>query len=262
MKIAYCSDLHLDFEYPDFSVFKSDADYLFILGDTIESKWLEFAMNPNSGNHGQAQKLVELFQQLNQDYKKVLIVAGNHEHYFGNLVETPELFNDFIKIFKLHNVEYLEDSVTQLEGRTVYGATMWTDMGHPQSHWFLKQGMNDFRLIRSKGYRKLSPAEAARIHAHCIKRILEVRPDIVLMHHAPSAMSVHPKYVGDALNSAYYSEVFDKLLREGTIDWPLHIFHGHVHNEFEYSLGTAQVHCNPRGYSKENPNWELKCLTL
>lgn len=261
MKCAYTSDLHLDFDYPDFSIFKSDADYLFILGDTIESKWLEFAMNPNSGNHGQAQKLVALFEQLNNDYKKVLIIAGNHEHYHGNITETREIFESFIKLFKLNNVQFLEDDVIELEGKTIYGATMWTDMGGPYNYWYMKNGMNDFRLIRAEGYQRFRPEAAAIIHARCLNRILKIKPDVILMHHAPSAMSVHPMYKGDILNHAYYSDAFDNLL-QNKIDWPLHIFHGHTHTPFEYTIGTAQVHCNPRGYGKENKNWGIKCLEL
>lgn len=261
MKCAYTSDLHLDFDYPDFSIFKSDADYLFILGDTIESKWLEFAMNPNSGNHGQAQKLVQLFEQLNNDYKKVLIIAGNHEHYHANITETREIFESFIKLFKLNNIQFLEDDVIELEGKTIYGATMWTDMGGPHNYWYMKNGMNDFRLIRAAGYKRFMPEDAAIIHAKCLNHILEIKPDVILMHHAPSVMSVHPMYQGDILNHAYYSDAFDKLL-QNKINWPLHIFHGHTHTPFEYSIGNTQVHCNPRGYGKENKGWGLKCLEL
>ena len=64
LRIGHASDLHLDFNYPAPSQMLVDADYLFIAGDTIEAKWFEFAMNPNSGNHGEAQQLVHFFRKI------------------------------------------------------------------------------------------------------------------------------------------------------------------------------------------------------
>lgn len=248
ISLGICSDLHLDFNYPDTKQMLVDADYLFIAGDTIEAKWFEFAMNPNSGNHGEAQQLVHFFRKLSDHYKEVHVIAGNHEHYHGNLQQTHEIMEDFFKLFKMDNVLVHENVLFTLEGKTVYAGTGWTDMGGPNNYWFVKQGMNDFRLIRTAGYRKFAPEDAALIHAEFLNHLQYCQPDIILMHHAPSLMSIQPRFKDDPITGAYWSKAMERML--GNWTEPLTIVHGHTHYPVDYNLYDANIRVvsNPRGY--------------
>lgn len=264
--VAYCSDLHLDFDYPDFSCFDSAADVLFILGDVMESKWFDFACNPNSSKFGEAQKLVDLFQKLSNDYETVLMVLGNHEHYHGTFQDTANIIKDFFKLHKVdHNVKLLVDETYVLEnGMVVYGDTFWTDMGSPHDHWFIKQRMNDFHLIKFKektGYRKFNPIDAAACHLNTYNKFLSVKADIILSHHAPTEKSVPLQYKGDELNAAYHSSIIARQLHEMEKP-PKYWFHGHMHSPVDHLVNKTHVLANPRGYGKENPNWRVKCLKL
>ena len=250
MKIAHLSDLHLDFSYPEIEQCLVEADYLFVAGDTIEAKWFDFAMNPNSGNHGEAQQLVQFFQALAAHYKEVHVIAGNHEHYHGNLQHTHEDMEDFFKMFKMDNVLVHENVLFELEGKTVYAGTGWTDMGGPDNYWFVKQGMNDFRLIRTAGYRRFAPEDAALIHAEFLNNLQYCKPDIILMHHAPSLQSIQPHFWDDPVTGAYWSQAMEKMLKSW--DKPLTIVHGHTHYPVDYMLGEhIRVVSNPRGYGHD-----------
>jgi hypothetical protein len=41
--------------------------------------------------------------------------------------------------------------------------------------------------------------------------------------------------------------------------------HGHMHDDFDYTIGTCRVVCNPRGYvgheARAN-NWQLKTIEI
>lgn len=88
-----------------------------------------------------------------------------------------------------------------------------------------------------------------------------------MTHHGPHRNSVHPRYEDDPLNAAFVSDLTN--LMSGVDLW----VHGHVHDSFDYMVGTCRVVANPRGYARqaglnaqtardltyENPNfnWEL-----
>lgn len=253
MKIAYCSDLHLDFSFPEKEQMLVPADMLVLAGDTIEAKWFDFATNPNSGKHGQAQDLVYFLETLANHYPQVVMLMGNHEHYFGNIEQTQELIHDSLRILGLDNHISLKERDTFLVGDKVfYAATGWTDMGCPSDHWFINHGMNDFRLIRKAGYSKFRAADAALIHAKVLADIKACQPDVILLHHAPSYQSIHQQFAGDTLNAAYASKAMENLLL-GLDKQPELVIHGHTHNPVDYLLGDKiRVVSNPKGYDSSN----------
>jgi len=69
---------------------------------------------------------------------------------------------------------------------------------------------------------------------------------IVISHHAPHPLSVHPRYLAAhtlATNAAFASDL-TPLLQRADI-W----CHGHVHNSFDYLVGRCRVVTNPLGYA-------------
>ena len=69
---------------------------------------------------------------------------------------------------------------------------------------------------------------------------------VVVGHHTPSTLSLHPKYAGNfTMNGGYHSDLSEFILDRPRIKlWT----HGHTHDEFDYMLGETRVVCNPRGY--------------
>ena len=68
---------------------------------------------------------------------------------------------------------------------------------------------------------------------------------VVISHHGPHPLSVHPRYVGEALNAAFVSNLTE-LLPKGDL-W----IHGHVHDSFDYRVGRCRVVANPLGYARD-----------
>ena len=118
----------------------------------------------------------------------------------------------------------------------------------------VKDMMNDYRVIRHDGlgYIKLRPAHTVSRHRDTLeyfKLVIDERKDskiVVVSHMAPSAQSVHLKYKNAQLvNGAYYSDLSEFILDRPQIQlW----IHGHTHHNFDYTIGTTRVVCNPRGY--------------
>lgn len=256
MRVAHCSDLHLDFLQSKEEVLTlannlcTDAAVLCIAGDTLESKELEFAMNPNSGKHGQAQRYVQFFEILAAHYQAVLVIMGNHEHYNGNITDTYDIFYDFFRVFNLRNCYILENEFITVNDVRFYCGTGWTDMGSVHSDWYTKQVMNDFRLIRKAGYGKFTPNDARILHAEFLRLPWQVETaDVILMHHAPSIQSIQDRYKDDPLSIAYYSKTFEEKLKAAKLPLPLTIIHGHTHYPVNYKLtDKITVVSNPRGY--------------
>jgi Icc-related predicted phosphoesterase len=78
---------------------------------------------------------------------------------------------------------------------------------------------------------------------------------IVVVHHAPSSLSIAERFKADTLmNGAFYSALDDFIEARPQIKlW----FHGHMHNNSNYWIGSTRVVCNPRGYieHEEIANW-------
>ena len=65
---------------------------------------------------------------------------------------------------------------------------------------------------------------------------------MVITHHGPHPLSVHPRYAGDPVNAAFVSDL-SELLPKADL-W----LHGHVHDSFDYKVGNCRVVANPLGY--------------
>ena len=86
---------------------------------------------------------------------------------------------------------------------------------------------------------------------------------VVVGHHAPCKASTHPKYIDDTMmNGAYSSDLSDFILDRPCIKlW----VHGHMHDTFDYMVGSTRVVCNPRGYyghEEQADRFELKFMEL
>lgn len=263
MHVDLVSDLHL--EFADLTL--PGGDVLILSGDVFEAKNLsEKDYNPDQVTlpFESAAKRPDryyrfLLEECSQKYRHVIWVMGNHEHYSFTFNKTY----DHIKSQLPANVYLLEKESLELDGVLFLGATLWTDMngGDDLTMFHLKSCMNDFRIIRYQNeqndYYRFQPEIAYRHHKDTLaffRIALENNrakstplPVVVVTHHAPSKLSIKPRYADDHLmNGGYSSDLSEFMLDHPEI---LSWHHGHTHSRFKYQIGNTWVLCNPRGYS-------------
>jgi Icc-related predicted phosphoesterase len=265
MRFAYASDLHLEFE--DVTLKNTmNADVLLLAGDICVAEDLKrHKVDPvnidKRTSHRQiaAARYREFFKRVSDEFPHVLMVMGNHEHYFGDIDRSAGVLRDALIGFC--NIELLDNSTRQFGDITVIGTSLWTDVnkGDPLTELTLRDRMSDYRYIRvaGKGYRKLRPADTAQLH-HLSKQYIEIvlrgvreqgGKAVVMSHHAPSWLSVADRYKHDDLSGGYASDLSNLILYNEEIKvW----LHGHTHDQFDYELGQCRVVCGPKGYPGQN----------
>jgi predicted phosphohydrolase len=245
MKIRYVSDLHLEicpFVLPYDEEDNDDSSILVLAGDIAVSA--KFTDN-----------MRRFFMNVSGRFKEVVYVPGNHEYYHGDITDAIQKLKDELSF--LPNVKILDSEVHWIDDVAFVGATLWTDVNKRSEHAMqsIKNGLNDYHVVKANGYRELDPQDTAIIHDKHKKFIFDAvaqakadnaRKVIVISHHAPSHLSIHPKWAGSPLNPAFSSDLIVEIQNSSPDFW----FHGHMHDNFKYNIGWTEVLCNPRGYSK------------
>lgn len=275
MKIALCSDVHLEFGPLELQNTEG-ADVLLLAGDILVANDLyDFATvgglsEQDSSVVRKYRNYFNFFRTASKEFKRVLWIAGNHEHYHGNVIHTNAFINKFLMTEAFGNVEYLDGQTVQLDDFTLYGGTLWTDMNHgdPNVMNALAFGMNDYQVVRN-GVVPLRPADTIEYHKQHLVNIAKVAKEnskvIIMGHHAPSPQSIHPRYQDPRyapMNYGYNSDLSELILDNPSIKlW----VHGHVHDDFDYMIGSTRIVANPRGYHNYEPraaHFQLKYIDL
>lgn len=291
MKIAVCSDLHL--EFGDIKLKNTEnADVLILSGDICVARDLmehEPLLSDNL-RFGKSDRYHEFFGNCVREFPHVVYVVGNHEHYNGDFAHT--ISDMKTRLGYLKNLHILDKETFILDDVTFIGGTLWTDMNRedPVTLACVARMMNDFRCVENSNkmtnYKvehfamnpngsgeylrdsagrfivegtefkqrpsKFSTYDAVEDHKKMLDYISIVTENnydkkyVVVGHHTPSPMSIHPRYKDDSImNGGYTSDLTEFILQRPQIKlWT----HGHTHNVFDYMVGSTRVVCNPRGY--------------
>jgi len=285
MKIKLVSDLHLEFS--DINIQNTDNCDVLILGGDIcvaqdlhdhpelvnSSDQAAIAAGTGLGRRQQsAQRYRDFFKRCSFQFPHVIYVMGNHEFYNGKFFAGIDYMRE--ECAKYPNVYFLENDTKIIDDVTFVGATLWTDMnkGDPLTMHAIEGMMNDFRIIRNdkRSFAPMSARDVADRHARTLSYFRSVlaeqhdRKFVVVGHHTPSFLSMHPMYANDSLmNGGYHSDLSEFILDHPQIKlWT----HGHTHHPFDYVIGETRVVCNPRGYENDgyseqtgwNPNLVLE----
>jgi predicted phosphohydrolase len=251
MKLHVLSDLHLEFSPLDLS----GGDTLLLAGDICVAAYLKESRTERTAmKHKDA--CAQFFFEECAKYKKVYMIAGNHEHYSGVFDETIGILREYLKD---SNVQVLDNETVDLGDWCLVGGTLWTDFNI--NDFFAKSkakvGMNDFHLVKKKrendDLTPFSPDDTVVEHELTLTKLQEVlynrdlmyKPLIVMTHHCPTYQSIHPKYEGSILNYAYASDLSNLILTNPNIKYWIH---GHTHDSFDYIVDQCRVIANPRGY--------------
>lgn len=260
MKILLTSDLHCEIrdtyweDYLNESFGETTADVVVLAGDITD---------PCSEDTAAAIKW------FSTRYPHVIWVPGNHE-YYQTCWTIPEVLRTMReRAVALGNVHVLDNEVLVLDNQRFVGTTLWyaADLGPGGwSDFFdckppdaaVRKERNGVRYFGQEPRRMEKWIVAANIAA---KRFLHgnvQEGDVVLTHMAPSYLSVHPRFAGDAYN-IYFVSPLDDLIEEMK---PRLWLHGHLHDSSDYVLGETRVVCNPGGYPKERPVAPVKIIDL
>ena len=261
MKIAVCSDLHLEFGDLELEN-TAGADVLILGGDIFIASELRDFMYDDSGlvtvtatARAKAERYVDFVSRCAARFPHVILIMGNHEHYHGDFATSAKTIRQAFET--LSNVYFLDKESRIIDGVLFYGGTLWTDMNgeDPNTMHRIRMMMNDFNCVKNtseEGKKIFMPEDAVEDH-YAFRRgldaVLEQHPDlpvVVCGHHAPSRASTHPRYKNEIIMNGAYSTNLDNYIldRRQIRLWT----HGHTHEDFDYMIGTTRIVCNPRGY--------------
>jgi Icc-related predicted phosphoesterase len=152
MRIALVSDVHLEFGFLDIRN-TENADVLILSGDICVAKTLLDQdgenMKESRSVQGMSNRFHEFFQQACSEFKNVVYVMGNHEHYDGDFATTESTIRS--KLGYLKNLHFLEKESVKIDDVTFIGGTLWTDMNGDDDYTrhHVQRRMNDFQIVRN-----------------------------------------------------------------------------------------------------------------
>jgi Icc-related predicted phosphoesterase len=258
MKINLISDCHINFE----DLVLPGGDVLIMAGDIMEAGHLRRADNAKRDTF-LADRYRRFIGEEMPKYRKVIYVAGNHEHYNNSYDDTHTRLRRELP----ENVHLLENESVQIDDVHFFAGTFWTDMnkGDPISMQVVKQGMMDFKCIKfghgikmdslygdSYYTNSFTPAYAKSIFHETVENLKqflvgkENEKVVVVSHHAPSPQSIHETYKDDYhMNAGYHSHLDSFIMDHPQIKFWVH---GHMHDPVDYMIGETHILSNPRGY--------------
>lgn len=239
MTLYPLSDLHLEFaDWRPLAEVVAAADVVVLAGDIHEH------------THG-----LRWARERFGD-KPIIYVAGNHEYYGGHLRGVAAQLR---KVAKQLGIHYLANDEVILGGIRFLGTTLWTDFqlfGADRQTAAMRSAhgyLHDFHCIQTDAG-AFRPEQSVALH-QASRRWLTAKlnipfngPTIVVSHHAPSMLSIAPRW-RDNLNSAAFAGALDEWVARADL-W----IHGHTHTFADYRIGDqakGRVICNPRGYPEE-----------
>ena len=272
MKIAICSDVHLEFGQLELEN-TQNAEVLILSGDICTA--VDLRVTHSILSSAKTDRYLEFFTACSRNFPHVVYLMGNHEHYHGDYATSAGFIKDALK--HLENIHVLDKEVWEHNDHVFIGGTLWTDMNGEDEATMnhVSRRMNDFQICENSAemvnYRTfdteddhkkvrfktrpatLSPRHVVEDHKAMLKVIEDTYDNtppwktiVVCTHHAPSKGSEHPRYKNDRLMNGAYNSQLDGFImdRPGIKLWT----HGHTHEDFDYMIKGCRVVCNPRGY--------------
>lgn len=247
LKIALHSDLHFEF-HGHFPTIAEDVDIIILAGDILCTE-------------DQVQRLLFIEWCKKHDNKKIIWVAGNHEHYGSNLKDS---------LFKCREIASMTNNVTFLENEScisgdlaIHGCTLWTDFSSKGEAWKVigmleaERGISDFRRIGG-AFGCLEASEVATFHNNSIawlKNSLKInsnKRNIVVTHFPPLMECRHPMIPSGVLDTYFNNDLAELVCDTQPTLW----LYGHNHWSDDFNLCGTRFISNQRGYPSEHTGYE------
>lgn len=263
MRLHIISDLHVD--HGGFVLSSAvDADVIIVAGDIA------------GGIVASADALRALRKQAGVNVP-ILYVPGNHDWYGADLIRDRDTalqawFEAGVEVLDRRSIRLGGSDTlpaTRFIGCTWWAAMDWTPEGLRGEPAFMECAgrayalVADFRTIKHDG-KALMPFHVRAIHAdETAFLVAEIKAaqaagetPIVISHNGVARGSCHPKYGQDLLNAYFVNDRPD--LTAGVPLW----IHGHTHAACDYVEPSSgcRVVCNPKGYAKENEEFNARLV--
>lgn len=240
MKIAYYSDLHLEFLDWTPPLLSDDVDLIILDGDI------------HSRDKGVRWAKLHFKQP-------VLYIAGNHEYYSQQNINMDQINEEMQKAAKGSNVHVLNNDAVVIGGVNFVCSTLWTDFNlynnQEVSMLLAKRMMNDFRLIKIKSDSRqnctLSPRHTIDFHKDSLEFIVSVldsnRKNVIITHHGVHEKCSHPQFHGSDLTSAFNTDLTNFITKHKLKinAW----IYGHTHHNLDFEISGVPILTNQRGYA-------------
>lgn len=288
MKIAITSDVHLEFGPLNIENTEG-ADVLVLSGDICTAKDFDVvaASYGDMPHSKKAMRFVDFFKSCSQNFKHVVYVMGNHEHYNYDFKFTAKDIKKNLE--HLENVYLLDNEVKKIDDVTFVGGTMWSDMNKrdPLTLFHMKSMMNDFRCVKNsnrevyrtvplykrkdddsgyeldeKGYMiQVGTKKKAEASTFCPEDAADEFDKFV--GYLKTVLNNEDKFVvcthhSPSLKSCHPRYAHDTLMNGGyhsDLEYMMEDrpniklwTHGHTHEDFDYMVYDTRIVCNPRGY--------------
>lgn len=250
MRISFANDLHA--EFGEILLHNTEnSDVLILAGDIIPYKYLHIISN--------------MLEIASEQWKDIIIILGNHDHYRGNFLKTAKKYKDFVAEFK--NIHVLNNEYLDIANTRFIGATLWTNYfnNNPLIKELARTRMNDYKYITHIGYRKFTPDDALKEFYKSydyIRNNINHDNVVLITHQAPSLQSIPDRYKNDNLSGAYASDLDNLFWDNPQIKIAIH---GHIHANLDYIINQTRILCNPRGYKELEPiekSFKLKTIEI
>ena len=150
MKIAICSDIHL--EFADINLQNTEnADVLILGGDICVAADIG-KPDPHGFLEGvRSNRITDFFKRCSFQFPHVIYIMGNHEHYHGDFATSGNKLKSMLASNMLSNVYLLDKETKKIDDVTFVGGTLWTDMNKedPITLLHMRGMMNDFRCVKN-----------------------------------------------------------------------------------------------------------------
>ncbi|QEA12213.1 metallophosphoesterase [Comamonas flocculans] len=240
MKIALLSDLHLSVH--PMQPPPTEADVVVLAGDL--------------------QRPQQAMAWARQYSRPTVFVAGNHEFFGSDIGATYARLREHAAGSA---VRVLEQDEWRHQGVRFLGCTLWSDFRLLQGDPGREQALQKITTF-ARDYTRIkvapdfedcfSPALSQLLFDQSVswleRRFAESfdGPTVVVTHFAPAHGSIAARFEGSPINAAFVSDLQAQILRWQPALW----LHGHVHDSFDYRIGTTRVVANPRGYARDGVN--------
>ncbi len=244
MKIQYLSDLHLErminYEFISQninSIIVPSGEVLILAGDITKMDKLHYN-DP-------------IFDHLSMYFDKIFIVPGNHEYYY--LSDLNKISQPFLNEDIRDNIHLVNNVSIDYKGVQFIFSTLWSHINEYES-FYIERNVMDFNHIK-KGKYTLSYKDFNSLHLDAKFFIVNALKDnkntktVVVTHHLPTKLVVHPDYKSSIISNAFVSENYD-IIADNNIDYWIY---GHSHRNIEdVKINNTILTCNQYGYQGYN----------
>jgi DNA repair exonuclease SbcCD nuclease subunit len=146
MKIAICSDVHLEFGQLELEN-THNAEVLVLSGDICTA--VDLRVTDSILSSVKTDRYLDFFTACSRNFPHVVYVMGNHEHYHGDFATSAGILKDALK--HLPNIHVLDKEVFTLGDYVFLGGTLWTDMNGEDEMTMnhVSRRMNDFQICKN-----------------------------------------------------------------------------------------------------------------